>query len=155
MQLVGLFVSSIVTTFHRRGDSMVRDTDKNGEGDRRDRLREDGGETGARQGNRREGEREPVLCRAGSGLLLSPLPCIPDGTGCRKEKESAVGRLCQLGRSGMVKYHRQVLSLPCSMRRRSLRLLSPGHPFNPGGDTGTFFRAENYRREFFARKPQA
>lgn len=130
---------------------MVRETDKNGEGDRRDRVRRDRSKAGEQVG----GGREPVLCRAGSGLLLSLLPCIPDGTGSRKEKGSAVGRLWQLGRSGMVKYHRQVLSLPCPMRRRSLRLLSPGHPFNPGGDTGTFFRAENYRREFFARKPQA
>ena len=41
------------------------------------------------------------------------------------------------------------------MRRRSLRLLSPDRLHNSDGDTGAFFRAENYRREFFARKPQA
>ena len=45
--------------------------------------------------------------------------------------------------------------LSCPMRRRSLRLLSPGRLHNSDGDTGTFFRVKNYRREFFARKPQA
>jgi len=34
------------------------------------------------------------------------------------------------------------------MRRRSLRLLSPGTFPNSDGNTGAFFRAENYRREF-------
>ena len=34
------------------------------------------------------------------------------------------------------------------MRRRSLRLLSPGPFLNSDGNTGAFFRAENYRREF-------
>lgn len=36
----------------------------------------------------------------------------------------------------------------CTMRRRSLRLLSPGTFPNSDGNTGAFFRAENYRREF-------
>ena len=43
----------------------------------------------------------------------------------------------------------------CPMRRRSLRLLSPDRLHNSDGDTGAFFRVKNYRREFFARKPQA
>ena len=48
----------------------------------------------------------------------------------------------------------------CTMRRRSLRLLSPNllSPnlcLNSDGDTGAFFRVKNYRREFFARKPSA
>lgn len=43
----------------------------------------------------------------------------------------------------------------CTMRRRSLRLLSPDRLHNSDGDTGTFFRVKNYRREFFARKPEA
>ena len=43
----------------------------------------------------------------------------------------------------------------CPMRRRSLRLLSPGRLHNSDGDTGAFFRVKNYQREFFARKPQA
>ena len=34
------------------------------------------------------------------------------------------------------------------MRRRSLRLPSPGSLPNSDGNTGAFFRAENYRREF-------
>ena len=34
------------------------------------------------------------------------------------------------------------------MRRWSLRLLSPGPFLNSDGNTGAFFRAENYRREF-------
>ena len=38
---------------------------------------------------------------------------------------------------------------------RSLRLLSPDRLHNSDGDTGTFFRVKNYRREFFARKPEA
>ena len=41
----------------------------------------------------------------------------------------------------------------CTMRRRSLRLLSPNLCLNSEGDTGAFFRVKNYRREFFARKP--
>ncbi len=43
----------------------------------------------------------------------------------------------------------------CTMRRRSLRLLSPNLCLNSDGDTGAFFRVKNYRREFFARKPTA
>lgn len=43
----------------------------------------------------------------------------------------------------------------CTMRRRSLRLLSPDRFHNSDGDTGAFFRVKNYRREFFARKPEA
>lgn len=43
----------------------------------------------------------------------------------------------------------------CTMRRRSLRLLSPNLCLNSDGDTGAFFRVKNYRREFFARKPSA
>ena len=38
------------------------------------------------------------------------------------------------------------------MRRRSLRLLSPGTFPNSDGNTGAFFRAENYRREFCVSK---
>lgn len=34
------------------------------------------------------------------------------------------------------------------MRRRSLRLPSPVPSPNSDGNTGAFFRAENYRREF-------
>lgn len=43
----------------------------------------------------------------------------------------------------------------CTMRRRSFRLLSPDRFHNSDGDTGAFFRVKNYRREFFARKPEA
>ena len=43
----------------------------------------------------------------------------------------------------------------CTMRRRSLRLLSPDRFHNSDGDTRAFFRVKNYRREFFARKPEA
>ena len=43
----------------------------------------------------------------------------------------------------------------CTMRRKSLRLLSPNLCLNSDGDTGAFFRVKNYRREFFARKPSA
>ena len=39
----------------------------------------------------------------------------------------------------------------CTMRRRSLRLLSPNLCLNSDGDTGAFFRVKNYRRDF-ARK---
>ena len=42
------------------------------------------------------------------------------------------------------------LSIRCPMRRRSLRLLSPGGFPNPDGNTGAFFQVKNYRREFFA-----
>ena len=38
------------------------------------------------------------------------------------------------------------------MRRRSLRLPSPVLLHNPDGNTGAFFRAENYRREFYVPK---
>ena len=37
---------------------------------------------------------------------------------------------------------------PVLMRRRSLRLPSPGPFPNSDGNTGAFFRAENYHREF-------
>ena len=37
---------------------------------------------------------------------------------------------------------------PCIMRRRSLRLPSPKPFRNSDGNTGAFFRAENYQREF-------
>ena len=40
------------------------------------------------------------------------------------------------------------------MRRRSLRLLSPGPFPNSDGNTGAFFRAENYRREFCVPKTE-
>ena len=40
------------------------------------------------------------------------------------------------------------------MRRRSLRLLSPGPFLNSDGNTGAFFRAENYRREFYVPKTE-
>lgn len=43
----------------------------------------------------------------------------------------------------------------CTMRRRSLRLLSPNLCLNSDGDTGAFFGVKNYRREFFAPKPSA
>ena len=38
------------------------------------------------------------------------------------------------------------------MRRRSLRLPSPDSFPNSDGNTGAFFRAENYRREFYVPK---
>ena len=38
------------------------------------------------------------------------------------------------------------------MRRRSLCLPSPVLLHNPDGNTGAFFRAENYRREFYVPK---
>ena len=60
-----------------------------------------------------------------------------------------------LGHQVSAKYRRRIVSWFCPMRRRSLRLLSPGRLHNSDGDTGTFFRVKNYRREFFARKPQA
>ena len=60
-----------------------------------------------------------------------------------------------LGHQVSAKYRRRIVSWFCPMRRRSLHLLSPDRLHNSDGDTGTFFRVKNYRREFFARKPQA
>ena len=60
-----------------------------------------------------------------------------------------------LGHQVSAKYRRRIVSWFCPMRRRSLRLLSPDRLHNSDGDTGTFFRVKNYRREFFARKPEA
>ena len=40
------------------------------------------------------------------------------------------------------------------MRRRSLRLPSPKPFRNSDGNTGAFFRAENYRREFYVPKTE-
>ena len=62
-----------------------------------------------------------------------------------KESVEAIGWQYPLGHHVSAKYRRQLFFWFCPMRRRSLRLLSPG----------TFFRVKNYRREFFARKPQA
>lgn len=53
-----------------------------------------------------------------------------------------------LGHQVSAKYRRRIVSWFCPMRRRSLRLLSPGTFSNSDGNTGAFFRAENYRREF-------
>ena len=60
-----------------------------------------------------------------------------------------------LGRHTGAWFSRRIFFWPVSMRRRSLRLLSPGTFPNSDGNTGAFFRAENYRREFFVRKPEA
>ena len=54
------------------------------------------------------------------------------------------------------------LSVGCNFPQQRLQtevestlVRSPGLYINPDGDTGAFFRVKNYRREFFARKPQA
>ena len=72
-----------------------------------------------------------------------------------KESVEAIGWRYPLGRHVSAKYRRQLFFWFCPMRRRSLHLLSPDRLHNSDGDTGTFFRVKNYRREFFARKPQA
>ena len=55
----------------------------------------------------------------------------------------------------MRQFYRNEFLTCCTMRRRSLRLLSPNLCLNSDGDTGAFFGVKNYRREFFARKPTA
>ena len=108
---------------------------------------------GRESGRRRK--KQPVLCRVESELLLSLLPCISHKTGGWKENGLVIRKMFQLRRSDFVKYRRLVLSWPCSMRRRSLRLLSPDLFTQLGRWYRNVFSKKNYRREFFARKPEA
>ena len=86
---------------------------------------------------------------------LSPFEVSPDGAGRRFGLENS-GWRSPLGYYNMAKYLPSNFFIDLSiMRRRSLRLPSPDRFPNSDGDTGTFFRVKNYRREFFARKPQA
>ena len=78
-QHVVLHITSLVITFHRRGDSTRTKKGKNG----RKRAEQGTGrhrETEAGKGDEVE-KRKPVLCRVESELLLSPLPCIFHKTG--------------------------------------------------------------------------
>lgn len=65
-----------------------------------------------------------------------------------KESVEAIGWQYPLGHHVSAKYRRQLFFWFCPMRRRSLHLLSPDRLHNSDGDTGTFFRVKNYRREF-------
>ncbi|MCS2239601.1 hypothetical protein [Phocaeicola dorei] len=66
---------------------MVRETDKNGEGDRRDRVREDGGETGARQGNRRGGKENLYYAELGAGCFCPYFPAFLMGQAAGRKRD--------------------------------------------------------------------
>ena len=83
---------------------------------------------------------------------LSPFEVSPDGTGRRFVLENS-GWRDPLGYHNAAKYPpSDSFHWPCIMRRRSLRLPSPKPFRNSDGNTGAFFRAENYRREFYVPK---
>ena len=94
-------------------------------------------------------ETKSVICRVGSER--SPCPVLM--CSWRQEADALHGAgyvsVCivtagwnKISPSGFFPFD------PVLMRRRSLRLPSP-NPFpNSDGNTGAFFRAENYRREF-------
>ena len=111
-------------------------------------------ETEAGKGDEVE-KRKPVLCRVESELLLSPLPCVSHKTGGWKENDLVLRKMFQLRRPDFVNYRHRFLSWPCPMRRRSLRLLSPDLFTQLGRRYRNVFSKKNYRREFFARKPEA
>ena len=71
-----------------------------------------------------------------------------DNQWCTHTASGITGWRNPLGRHTGAWFSRRIFFWPVSMRRRSLRLLSPGTFPNSDGNTGAFFRAENYRREF-------
>lgn len=85
---------------------------------------------------------------------LSPFEVSPDGTGRRFCLENS-GWRDPLGYHNAAKYPPADFFIDLSiMRRRSLRLPSPKPFRNSDGNTGAFFRAENYRREFYVPKTE-
>lgn len=101
-------------------------------------------------GQRLDGtETKTVICRVGSERS----PCPVMRCSWRQEADASHGSgyvsVCigtvewnKISPSGFLPFD------PVLMRRRSLRLPSP-NPFpNSDGNTGAFFRAENYHREF-------
>lgn len=99
--------------------------------------------------------RKTVLCRVGSELSLVPASLCHS---IRQEEDfvrEILTAWIHWDIKSRQKYRRRMFFGYCPMRRRSLRLLSPDRFHNSDGDTGAFFRVKNYRREFFARKPEA
>ena len=107
-----------------------------------------GNKTGKRH-RRTERKQETVICRVGSER--SPCPVLM--CSWRQEADAFHGAGCAFVCIEMADWNKISPSAffpfdPVFMRRRSLRLPSP-NPFpNSDGNTGAFFRAENYRREF-------
>ncbi len=94
-----------------------------------------------------------VLCRVASELSLAPASL------CRSmgQEEDFIWEMCDGVIHWDIKHGKIPPSdffLSCPMRRRSLRLLSSRPFHNSDGDTGTFFRVENYRREFYVPKTE-
>lgn len=132
-------------TGKRKGNSLAT-----GEGTERGQQRDKSGKRHRRAGQRPDGtETKTVICRVGSERSLCPvLMCS-----WRQEADAFHGAgyvsVCigtadwnKISPSGFFPFD------PVFMRRRSLRLPSP-NPFpNSDGNTGAFFRAENYHREF-------
>ena len=158
MQCVRIYIAPYVILFHRRSRNRE---EKSGETEGKQHRRTKGatgmGQQGDKSGKRHrragqwpdKAETKTVICRVGSER--SPCPVLM--CSWRQEADAFHGAgyvsVCivtagwnKISPSGFFPFD------PVFMRRRSLRLPSP-NPFpNSDGNTGAFFRAENYRREF-------
>ena len=156
LQHVGRYISSSVIAFHRRnGYGRGKSWRHRGTTPQR-RMRQEKGRHGNKTGQRhrrrndgRQKETETVTCRVGSER--SPCPVLV----CFWRQEADVGWECDVKaatnwdfRSCKNSPARLLFFAPVLMRRRSLRLPSPAPFPNSDGNTGAFFRAENYHREF-------
>ena len=129
---------------NKRGDSPATE-EQQGKGRHRNK-------TGQRHRRRNDGRQkgtETVTC--GVGSERSPCPVLV----CPWRQEADVRWECDVKaatnwdfRSCKNSPARLLFLAPVLMRRRSLRLPSPAPFPNSDGNTGAFFRAENYHREF-------
>ena len=112
-----------------------------------------GNKTGQRHRRRNDGRQkgtETVTC--GVGSERSPCPVLV----CSWRQEADVRWECDVKAATNWDFRnckknspvRLLFFAPVLMRRRSLRLPSPAPFPNSDGNTGAFFRAENYHREF-------
>ena len=129
----------------RKGNSPAAE-ERQGEGRHGDKTGKRHRRTERRPTRRKQ---ETVLCRVGSER--SPCPVLM----CSWRQEADVRWECDVKAATGWDFRccknspaRLLFFDPVFMRRRSLRLPSPAPFPNSDGNTGAFFRAENYRREF-------
>lgn len=116
--------------------------------------RDDTENGGKPQGRHANGKGKTVICRVGSERSPCPRLRYP----LMGQEEDFVwktpGGVTHWDIITRQNIPRQIFSLTLIMRRRSLRLPSPKPFRNSDGNTGAFFRAENYRREFYVPKTE-
>ena len=111
--------------------------------------RDDTENGGKPQGRHANGKGKTVICRVGSERSPCPRLRYP----LMGQEEDFVWKTP----GGVTHWDiitRQNIPRQIIMRRRSLRLPSPKPFRNSDGNTGAFFRAENYRREFYVPKTE-